>query len=72
MSERAGFHLRSRACGKSEQPGSCFAGFGIVDRDEPIDTALVLRIGLHLGGLIFDGDDHLYGGGVNVAARSEG
>jgi TolB-like protein/class 3 adenylate cyclase len=41
------------------------------DRDQPADTALVFRIGLHLGDLIVDGDD-LYGDGVNVAARLEG
>ena len=34
------------------------------------DTAIVFRIGLHLGGLIVDGDD-LYGDGVNIAARLE-
>jgi adenylate cyclase len=34
------------------------------------DTALVFRMGLHLGDLIVDGDD-LYGDGVNVAARLE-
>ena len=39
--------------------------------DQPADTALVFRIGLHLGDLIVDGDD-LYGDGVNVAARLEG
>jgi len=39
--------------------------------DQPPDTALVFRIGLHLGDLIVDGDD-LYGDGVNVAARLEG
>ena len=36
--------------------------------DQPADTALVFRMGLHLGDLIVDGDD-LYGDGVNVAAR---
>lgn len=36
----------------------------------PEDTAIVFRIGLHLGDLIVDGDD-LYGDGVNVAARLE-
>ena len=36
----------------------------------PTDTALVFRMGLHLGDLIVDGDD-LYGDGVNVAARLE-
>src|SRR6202171_4095009 len=40
------------------------------DRDQPADTALVFRMGLHGGDLIVDGDD-LYGDGVNVAARLE-
>src|SRR5882757_1619671 len=40
------------------------------DRDQSEDTAIVFRIGLHLGDLIVDGDD-LYGDGVNVAARLE-
>jgi TolB-like protein/class 3 adenylate cyclase/Tfp pilus assembly protein PilF len=38
--------------------------------DAPADTALVFRMGLHLGDLIVDGDD-LYGDGVNIAARLE-
>jgi adenylate cyclase len=41
-----------------------------INRDQPKDTAIVFRIGLHLGDLIVDGDD-LYGDGVNVAARLE-
>jgi TolB-like protein/class 3 adenylate cyclase/Tfp pilus assembly protein PilF len=41
------------------------------NRDRPLDTALVFRIGLHLGDLIVDADD-LYGDGVNIAARLEG
>jgi adenylate cyclase len=41
------------------------------NRDTSADTAIVFRIGLHLGDLIVDGDD-LYGDGVNVAARLEG
>lgn len=41
-----------------------------VNRDQPEDTAIVFRAGLHLGDLIVDGDD-LYGDGVNVAARLE-
>jgi adenylate cyclase len=41
-----------------------------VNRDQSEDTAIVFRIGLHLGDLIVDGDD-LYGDGVNVAARLE-
>jgi adenylate cyclase len=40
------------------------------NRDRPEDSAIVFRIGLHLGDLIVDGDD-LYGDGVNVAARLE-
>jgi class 3 adenylate cyclase len=40
------------------------------NRDRPADTALVFRMGLHLGDLIVDGDD-LYGDGVNIAARLE-
>src|SRR5262245_48155971 len=39
--------------------------------DQPAESALKFRIGLHLGDLIVDGDD-LYGDGVNVAARLEG
>ncbi len=39
--------------------------------DQPADSALMFRMGLHLGDLIVDGDD-LYGDGVNVAARLEG
>jgi adenylate cyclase len=39
--------------------------------DQPAETALVFRMGLHLGDLIVDGDD-LYGDGVNMAARLEG
>ena len=40
------------------------------NRDQPEDTAIVFRVGLHLGDLIVDGDD-LYGDGVNIAARLE-
>ena len=39
--------------------------------DTASETALVFRMGLHMGDLIVDGDD-LYGDGVNVAARLEG
>src|SRR5215467_12211842 len=39
--------------------------------DQPADSALTFRMGLHLGDLIVDGDD-LYGDGVNIAARLEG
>src|SRR5262245_51365116 len=41
-----------------------------VNAGKAADTALVFRIGLHLGDLIVDGED-LYGDGVNVAARLE-
>jgi class 3 adenylate cyclase len=40
------------------------------NRDRSADTALVFRLGLHVGDLIVDGDD-LYGDGVNIAARLE-
>jgi TolB-like protein/class 3 adenylate cyclase/tetratricopeptide (TPR) repeat protein len=40
------------------------------NRDQPDDSALVFRMGLHLGDLIVEGDD-LYGDGVNIAARLE-
>lgn len=40
------------------------------NRDQPQDSAIVFRVGLHLGDLIVDGDD-LYGDGVNVATRLE-
>jgi TolB-like protein/class 3 adenylate cyclase len=40
------------------------------NRQQPEDTRIVFRVGLHLGDLIVDGDD-LYGDGVNVAARLE-
>ena len=40
------------------------------NRDQPSETAIIFRIGLHLGDLIVDGGD-LYGDGVNVAARLE-
>jgi TolB-like protein/class 3 adenylate cyclase/Tfp pilus assembly protein PilF len=45
-------------------------GMAEANSDTPVDTALVFRMGLHLGDLIVDGDD-LYGDGVNVAARLE-
>jgi adenylate cyclase len=40
------------------------------NRDAPTDSALVFRLGLHVGDIIVEGDD-LYGDGVNVAARLE-
>ena len=40
------------------------------NRSQPADTALVFRMGVHLGDLIVEGDD-LYGDGVNIAARLE-
>jgi len=41
------------------------------NHNQSADTALVFRMGLHLGDLIVEGED-LYGDGVNVAARLEG
>ncbi len=40
------------------------------NRDQPEAEAIVFRIGLHLGDVIFEGDD-IYGDDVNVAARLE-
>jgi TolB-like protein/Flp pilus assembly protein TadD len=40
------------------------------NRDQPEDTAIVFRIGLHLGDVIVD-DNDIYGDDVNVAARLE-
>jgi TolB-like protein/class 3 adenylate cyclase/Tfp pilus assembly protein PilF len=40
------------------------------NREQPEETQIVFRAGLHLGDLIVEGDD-LYGDGVNVAARLE-
>src|SRR5262249_33358310 len=48
----------------------CQQAMAEANRDQPADTALVFRMGLHLGDLIVDGDD-LYGDGVNIAARLE-
>ena len=41
------------------------------NRDQPADTAIVLRIGLDFGDFIVD-DNELYGDGVNIAVRLEG
>jgi class 3 adenylate cyclase/pimeloyl-ACP methyl ester carboxylesterase len=44
---------------------------GTRNREAPIDHRMLLRIGLHLGDIMIDGDD-IYGDGVNIAARLEG
>ncbi|MFW6076958.1 MAG: winged helix-turn-helix domain-containing protein, partial [Hyphomicrobiales bacterium] len=46
---------------------------GLAERNRTVDAShrLHLRIGLHLGDIIVDGND-IYGDGVNVAARLEG
>jgi len=46
---------------------------GMADRNQsvPENRRIDLRIGVHLGDIIVDGDD-IYGDGVNVAARLEG
>ena len=41
------------------------------NRHQPVDTAIVLRIGIDLGDLMVD-DNELYGDGVNIAVRLEG
>src|SRR5262245_34382353 len=45
-------------------------GMAKANCEQPADTALVFRMGVHVGDLIVDGDD-LYGDGVNIAARLE-
>ncbi len=37
----------------------------------PVDRRMLLRIGVHLGDIVFDGE-RIYGDGVNIAARLEG
>jgi adenylate cyclase len=45
---------------------------GLISRNEnvPENSAINLRIGIHLGDIIVEGDD-IYGDGVNIAARLE-
>ncbi len=47
------------------------AGMTERNRDEPEDSRIALRIGIHLGDVIVD-DEDIYGDGVNVSARLEG
>ncbi len=46
-------------------------GMAARNLEVPEDTRIVLRIGVHLGDVIVEGDD-IYGEGVNIAARLEG
>ena len=46
-------------------------GVATQQRSEPVDRKLLLRIGVHLGDVIVEGDD-IHGDGVNIAARLEG
>ncbi len=46
-------------------------GMALRNTDVPEDRRIALRIGIHLGDIIVDGDD-IFGDGVNVAARIEG
>jgi adenylate cyclase len=41
------------------------------DTDVGADNRIELRIGINLGDVIVEGDDDLYGDGVNIAARVE-
>src|SRR5712692_4370014 len=53
----------------------CAAGVqrAMVDRNVEIseDKRITFRIGVNLGDIIVDGDDIIYGDGVNIAARLE-
>jgi len=46
-------------------------GMGVQNADVPEDTRIELRIGIHVGDIIFD-DNDIFGDGVNIAARLEG
>ena len=46
-------------------------GMAARNEHEPESERIVLRIGIHLGDVIVEGDD-IYGEGVNIAARLEG
>ena len=45
-------------------------GMAAVNRDQPEDHRIVLRVGVNLGDVMVEGSD-LYGDGVNIAARLE-
>jgi adenylate cyclase len=47
------------------------SGWSRHQQDEPADKRLQLRIGVHSGDVIVEGDD-IHGDGVNIAARLEG
>ncbi len=47
------------------------SGVAARDRDEPEDRKMPLRVGIHLGDVMVEGDD-IHGDGVNIAARLEG
>ena len=46
-------------------------GVAARDRDQPEDRKMPLRLGIHLGDVMVEGDD-IHGDGVNIAARLEG
>jgi class 3 adenylate cyclase len=44
---------------------------GMAERNAGVDSPIRLRIGVHLGDVIVEGDD-IFGDGVNIAARLQG
>jgi len=42
------------------------------NQDKPTEEQIWIRIGIHIGDIVIDrGDNHVYGEGVNIAARTE-
>jgi adenylate cyclase len=63
---RRGGGCRWRGDGAARHPAIQQVAFGVAS----VNPNIVLRIGIHLGDIVFEGDD-IYGNGVNIAARLE-